>query len=250
MMNEGQLSAFEYPTRTVWTRPNSGRSKIPIVLCICYKILVGSWASGRSGGRPVTEEALTIDLGWLLRSSWMSDGMRCSRRHLTLHSNRGWSASVSYDYDMTDPDVASMTLIYRYKRHGEDWAEQSQHIWLDFTVPPYGGRRWWMLCPVTGERVGKLYLPCGGDEFAGRKAWRLGYRSQRHGDHDRALNRLFALQRQLGCEVGFQHPIRRPKGMWQRTYEQHLERYRELHAQICYEAMALIRRLGGNRKRC
>jgi hypothetical protein len=38
-----------------------------------------------------------------------------------------------------------------------------------------GGRRWWFVCPVTGKRVGKLYLPVGATGFAGRKAHDLTY---------------------------------------------------------------------------
>ena len=39
----------------------------------------------------------------------------------------------------------------------------------------FGGHRWWFKCPVTGKRVGKLYLPDGGTHFAGRKAYDLTY---------------------------------------------------------------------------
>ena len=50
--------------------------------------------------------------------------------------------------------------------------------------------------------------------------------------------RLFAIQRRLGCETGWDMPIRRPKGMWRRTYERLENRYWELDAE-CSREMAL-----------
>ena len=65
---------------------------------------MGNWASGRSGGRPVKEDGLTIDLAWLLRSNWMMEGIRHSGLPLTWDG--GTSADITYDYDLTDPEEA------------------------------------------------------------------------------------------------------------------------------------------------
>lgn len=118
-----------------------------------------------------------------------------------------------------------------------------QRIALVFTVPHYGGRRWWMLCPFTGRRVAKLHLPPGAGKFACRKAWRLPYRSQRVAHRDRPFEKLFRLQRKLGSDEGWEAGLRRPKGMWQRTYELHWERYLELDAHCAAEMLGLITRL-------
>jgi hypothetical protein len=52
------------------------------------------------------------------------------------------------------------------------------------------------VCPATGERVGKLYLPDGATEFAGRKAHDLTYTSCRESGREkrfwRRLDRLLA----------------------------------------------------------
>jgi hypothetical protein len=111
------------------------------------------------------------------------------------------------------------------------YADESvrQIICLTATAPNYGGERWWMLCPYRGARVNKLYLPPGGDRFASRLFWRLGYRSERITEQARALDRLFAIQRKLGCAEGLGVFPTRPKRMWQRTYERHLQRYWDLH---------------------
>ena len=64
-----------------------------------------------------------------------------------------------------------LEVIYTNTRGGER-KDVRQTVRLTFTRPNYGGKRWWMLCPVSGRRVGKLYLPPGGDVFASRQAWR------------------------------------------------------------------------------
>jgi hypothetical protein len=50
-------------------------------------------------------------------------------------------------------------------------------ITLVSTVPHYGGRWWWFICPITKIRVAKLYLPPSTTQFASRKAHDLTYRS-------------------------------------------------------------------------
>ncbi|MXO58543.1 hypothetical protein GRI89_03165 [Altererythrobacter salegens] len=121
--------------------------------------------------------------------------------------------------------------------------DRTQPIRFIYTVPQYGGQRWWMVCPLRHERVGKLYLPNGGNIFAGRKAWRLGYRSQRVAKRDMAFERLFSLPRKLGCDEGWEAGLYRQKGMWHRTFEQHLERYWELDGQCAVEMIDVLSRL-------
>lgn len=105
-----------------------------------------------------------------------------------------------------------------------------------------------MVCPYHNIRVGKLYLPPGGDRFASRQAWRLGYRSQRIASRDRAFEALFRLQKKLGCDQGLEAGLYRPKGMWQRTFDRHMERYWELDAQCTLEMMGVLSRLRGEIK--
>jgi hypothetical protein len=198
---------------------------------------MGGWGSGRSGGKPLKEHALVIDLALLFRKGWLREGCTGFRHRLTWERDGQPHASISYDFDLRDPDNASLTLNYSRQRHGEDWRTETQRIRLTYTRPPYGGRRWWMICPVRAERIGKLYLPAGGDIFAGRTAWRLAYRSQRAAGRDRAFERLFRLQRRLGGREGWEEPLSRPKGMWRRTYERLEEEYWVLDAQ-CAEEMA------------
>jgi hypothetical protein len=75
--------------------------------------------------------------------------------------------------------------------------KQYAHLYIRITLTtrpqPFGGRRWFFICPRTSENAMKLHLPSGAYTFASRKAYRLGYRSQRETPRDRSLSRAFAL---------------------------------------------------------
>lgn len=58
--------------------------------------------------------------------------------------------------------------------------------------------RLWFKCPFTGDRARVLYLPPGGDRFAGRRAWRLTYRSRRESGAAKRLARLLGRMEALG----------------------------------------------------
>ena len=92
--------------------------------------------------------------------------------------------------------------------------------WETWDVP-YGGRRWWWICPRSGQQVAKLHLPPGGRVFAARQVYRLPYRSQRITALDRSHDRQRRLYRKLGADYEDfeQPPPLRPKGMHRRTYE-------------------------------
>ncbi|MFC4254408.1 hypothetical protein GRI97_03150 [Altererythrobacter xixiisoli] len=128
---------------------------------------------------------------------------------------------------MDEPGAERLKLSYT-RGKGDDAEQVQQRVGLCHTNPNYGGKRWWMICPFRHIRVGKLYLPPGGDRFASRQAWRLGYQVQRLAKHDQASERLFKLQRKLGADQGVGALAFRPKGMWQRTWERHLDHYWKL----------------------
>ena len=206
---------------------------------------MGGWGSGRQDGRPTADASLRIDLAWMLRTGHAREGSNTSG---WLRWSRGGqpSGSISYSALMGEPCRERLELSYTNTRHGE--AEQKrQTVHLTYTVPNYGGKRWWMLCPISGRRVGKLYLPPGGDVFASRQAWRLGYQCQRDAVRDRPFERLFRLQKKLGGEQGWGNWPRRPKGMWWRTYWRYMEQYHSLDQECAAEMAAMVLRLGDRR---
>jgi hypothetical protein len=148
----------------------------------------------------------------------------------------GW---ISYKADMTDPEDSRLILSYKLGT-GSDAESVEQIVRIAYTRPKFGGKRWWMVCPFRGHRVSILYMPRNGDRFASRKAWRIQYKSQRVTDRDKPFEALFRIQRRLGCQEGWEMPIRRPKGMWHRTYKRLEDRYWELNDQCTLQMMAVV----------
>ena len=204
---------------------------------------MGGYGSGRHGGRPTADASLSVDLAWMIRTGRAKPGA-------VILGSLSWtcggepSGSISYEVNMTDADYAR--LILKYRRGSGDAAEQvRQEIWLVYSQPNFGGRRWWMICPFGGGRCNKLYLPSGGDRFASRKAWRLGYQSQRIAGRDRPFESLFRLQKKLGSRQGWEAGLDvRPKGMWHSTYERYWDEYHRLD-RLCAIEMALAMKLIG-----
>ncbi len=200
---------------------------------------MGGWNSGRRSGQPTVEDGLTIDLAQMLRRGWIKDGA-AGTGSLSWSSNGEHVAKIGHRYDLADPDNANLILTFTRTPRGGLPQNVEQQIHLTSTRPTYGGRRWWMHCPRTGRRVAKLHLPPGGDRFASRLAWRLPYRSQRSAHRDRPFDRLFRLQRKLGSYEGWEAGLRKPKGMWNRTFERHWRRYEELDDQCGVEGMKML----------
>ena len=202
---------------------------------------MGGWGSGRQDGRPTASASRRVDLTWMLRERLARPSQRRSGTISYTCGGRD-SGSISYVAAMQEPGEERLELSYT-RGSGDEREHVHQTVRLCFTVPNFGGKRWWMICPYRGIRVGKLYMPPGGDRFASRQAWRLAYQSQRAAPRDKPFSALFRLQNKLGCPEGWEMPIRRPKGMWRRTFELHQERYWELDRECSLEMMGVMRRL-------
>jgi len=204
---------------------------------------MGGYGSGQRYGKPTADESRRIDIAWMIRKRLAVPG---AIRGGTLSWSRGDqpAGNISYTADMFDPEHAALVLKYTITENSEK-RDYTQRIRLSYTVPPYGGKRWWMHCPVNGQRVGKLYMPPNAETFASRTAWRLGYQSQRNAPRDAVFERLFRLQKRLGCPQGWEMPIRRPKGMHRRTYDRLEDEYWYLDALCAAEMMKTIGLLHG-----
>lgn len=206
---------------------------------------MASYRSERFNSKALADDALWIDINRLVR-----DGL--AGRATTGRFNLGWTfrgqeaGNIAVAYDVTNTDAAHLTLIFSVKVRATGQShDYRQHVRLSYTRQRLGGIRWWMHCPLTGRRVGKLYCPSGAHLFASRQYHSLAYASQREADRDKPFERLRRLQLAMGLRPDFEMPPRRPKAMWRSTYAPLAERYTQLQ-DACYReldaAAAIVRR--------
>jgi hypothetical protein len=85
---------------------------------------------------------------------------------------------------------------------------------LSHTAPFFGGKRFWLICPITSRRVSKLYFF--GEAFISRHACNLNYASQSETCLGRADRKAEKLKRRISTSDDFYY---RPKGMHQKTFD-------------------------------
>ena len=186
---------------------------------------MGGYNSGRHGGRPTVGSGLTLDLYKLIRQGLLKPGQYRGGSFIwTRVGSKERVGSVDYKAHMA-ADRGHVRLRYTstHAYNGEE-RYSDYTISLETTPQTFGGRRWWFVCPRTAERVSKLHLPNGAYTFASRRAYRLGYPSQRESPRDRSITRAFKLRERLSGEGGFGDYIPKPKWMRLRTYEREIAR--------------------------
>lgn len=202
---------------------------------------MGSRPSYNRRGPALVEDCLALDLARLMRLGPIREGM-AAHGELAWSQNGHHIRAIRFRLDLRDADAASLTLQYRLRSANGQPREISQMIQLTHTRPNFGGRRWWLRCPVTGERVRTLHLPLGADRFACRKALGLVYRVERLNRFDRPFEKLFRAQRKLGNVQGLGAGLKKPKGMWRRTFSRHAERFGILDLNCAQKIAAIIGR--------
>jgi hypothetical protein len=110
-----------------------------------------------------------------------------------------------------------------------------QEIHLVAMPMPFGGCRWFALCPVTGRRCTTLVLPSGGRRFASVRAYRLPYASQREDIFGRAHRRIAKATARLDRMSKY---ARRP------TRQKQWDRITEAEAVLDQGLELALRRLG------
>ncbi len=205
---------------------------------------MGGLGSGRWGGRPTVESSLTLNLSHLFKSGWLKD-RACTAG--TLQWSAAWIggeiASVDFESCLGE-EAGYMHLRWRStdQRTGET-RKCENRIALITSPQPFGGRRWWFVCPRTGRLSSRLHLPNGAYNFACRKAYRLGYRSQRETPRDRALSRAFGLRQKLDNDGWIGDYVVKPKGMHWRTFERLVKRIAKAEDIVQGYAARLLDRL-------
>jgi hypothetical protein len=184
---------------------------------------MGGLGSGRSGGRPTTDSGHTLALSKLLRDRLFRPGSFRSGSLIWTNTTTGEQVgSLGYEAHLGE-DNGRVRLHYTTTRQGGEKHSSDYWIQLETTSQPFGGRRWWFICPRTGTRAAKLYLPNGAFTFASRQAYRLAYACQREPAHERASRRAFKLRGKLGGTGGLESYIPKPKWMREATHDRKLE---------------------------
>lgn len=103
------------------------------------------------------------------------------------------TSTIGYDAE-TGPDGGSVRLHYTRTKAGDD---VDYRVTLTTTPLPWGGLRWWFICPLIRNghacrrRCGKLYLPPGGRWFGCRRCYDLTYTTcQESHKFDRILDTI------------------------------------------------------------
>lgn len=191
-------------------------------------------------GKRLVEDCLALDLARLMRLGPICDGM-------AAHGEFLWSidgakiGAVRFRLDLRFPEAATLDLNFQVTPGNGGTRKISQRVFLCSTRPNFGGRRWWMRCPISGKRVRVLYLLPGEEKFAGRSALNLSYRIERVSQFDRPFEKMFRAQRKLGAPQCLGATIERPKGMWRRTFARRSAELDKLDLECAERICATIR---------
>ncbi len=188
---------------------------------------MGGLRSGRhpwGRKRREVDECVAVDFYKLIRTGVLRPGeqhfaIACGMRFVAVRSDLATNLTVE--------------LACRLSREGN---RIRSTIACRRVPQPFGGSRWFFVCPKTGALVPKLYLPPDGQGFASRAAHRLAYRSERLPEFQRRLEARDRLARKLGgqseLDEEFDWLQSRPRGMRHATYRRMERQWDRLTAEI------------------
>jgi hypothetical protein len=173
----------------------------------------------RTKRHAIVENAACLDLSAIRRTVLLVPGRKCAGTcDVVRHPSKQPIGFVSLSCDVTDEHRASVQLSFRVGRRG---VEQALAL---TSVPrvPFGGQRWFFICPQTGARACRLYLPRYAERFLSREAHGLRYLVEHHSPMDNDIEKVCHLYRRItGAPPpqGALSPLPfRPKGMHDRTF--------------------------------
>lgn len=217
---------------------------------------MGGSGSGKRGWLPTIEDGLKLDLRSLRRRGIFKANAAITRTTLTWsHSYTGEQvASVGLTLSAGGGE-SWMRLTYSFSEtYGAEKSNVEQLIYLTKVAQPFGGYRWYFLCPSTGKHCLCLYKPYGATYFRSRGGFRvrLQYRSQHCAPHDRVTekgNCLAAKVLRAGDSKRreqYQDWAFPPKPPWMhwKTYNRHFAQWERCEAQDNAYLIQLIQRLG------
>jgi hypothetical protein len=111
---------------------------------------MGGYGSGRNGGRPTVESAQRLDIDAMMRWGCIGPGEHL-QGELTLHFYDD-ELDIKFESRVGEPWDSWLRLRYTiYDYWTGDPYEIGDRILLRTTRPPFGGLRWWFICPRQGR---------------------------------------------------------------------------------------------------
>jgi hypothetical protein len=158
----------------------------------------------RSVHRGDVEHYPAIDLRVLRRARVLRAG-ECTYTTLQWGNQAPEALSARIFIDLSDTGDASMRIL-----RSEDHRARLERVAIECVPCPYGGHRYYFLCPLVGVRCEQLFLADG--IFASRKAHKLTYASQSEDQISRARRKVRKLHRQVEGDFRYARP--RGRNRW------------------------------------
>ena len=168
----------------------------------------------RSSGKTMVERCKTLNVYTLIRSGMLSVG---DVSHGIIRFPR--SGDVSYAGFLADDGTGGMLIRFKERDDNGEWCQRQCSLRLATTEQPFGGRRWWFVCPRSGRLVSNVHMAPWGSSFASRAALGLDYACQRESARDRALRRMHKARDRLEVDGADMGDPPRPKWMQHATFE-------------------------------
>lgn len=175
---------------------------------------MGGFGSGRQGSLPIIEEGLKLDLRRLRQQGLFTPNGNM------IQTNLRWTntytgeelASCSLRY-CAGASSSWLNLKYSHTPYGSDEPRRVDDLFrLERFPQPFGGYRWYIICPNTGDRCQCLYKPAGATHFRSRRAFRV--RLQYHSQKQDWNSRLLETSRRTASRI-----LRAGPPEWRKKYQ-------------------------------
>ena len=181
---------------------------------------MGGFGSGRPRGSEKIEDHRVLDVSAMNKAGCFS-GPRSGSWQWSR--NQQVIANICYRHEDD-----RLHIDYRIRPAGGVWQDVNQIIRIDWHPCRFGGRRPYFACPgirtgvTCAKRVTKLFGAS--TWFLCRNCYGLSYASQSEDVFDRAIRKANRLRQRLDRNAqGLGCIPQRPRGMWRKTYDRHID---------------------------
>lgn len=152
---------------------------------------MGGFNSGQRATTPDTDDCLQLSLSKLRREGLL-------RRYLMARQTRYWdfdgvvvgTVTIVADIECLEPTPCLRLTGWAFGQR------IYQRLEIVSQPQPFGGERFYLLCPITGRRCTVLFLPPNKSYFASARGWDVPYASTREREVGRALRVIHKIEAQ------------------------------------------------------